>query len=224
MAYKHLGVLVFSLFILTACGQVASSDEEECTNCVEQELGEDPTPADSNSYIFPTWNSSRGIPQGLWDKTRTYYNAHWPTLRIRRYAAMVNLGAHSSTKRFWLLDLKTGQVTALHTAHGKGSDPDGDGYATKFSNLDSSHMSSLGIAITGPTYVGSHGRSLRLYGQEATNSNMLDRAIVVHAATYVSEARNVAGRSFGCPALDPAYAQDVIDKLKDGALLVIGNL
>ena len=49
---------------------------------------------------------------------------------------------------------KTGVVTPAVVAHGKMSDPDYTGYATKFSNVEGSNMSSLGFVLTGATYTG----------------------------------------------------------------------
>jgi L,D-transpeptidase catalytic domain len=50
-----------------------------------------------------------------------------------------------------------------------------------------------------------------------------ERAIVIHGAPYVDPAQALRqgrlGRSFGCPALRPAIARDVIDTIKQGQLL-----
>ena len=71
-------------------------------------------------------------------------------------------------------------------AHGRGS---GDNYATRFSNAEGSHQTSLGLFRTADTYVGSNGYSLRLDGLETgVNDRARDRAIVMHGAPYVSEA------------------------------------
>jgi hypothetical protein len=98
--------------------------------------------------------------------------------------------------------------------------------ASRFSNRDGSHQSALGLYITAETYSGSHGRSLKLDGKEAGfNSAARGRAIVMHEADYASDAhvrRNgYMGRSWGCPAMDPAVAQDVIDLVKNGSAMLI---
>jgi hypothetical protein len=99
------------------------------------------------------------------------------------------------------------------------SDPNHTGYATTFSNVSGSNMSSLGFAITGAVYYGAHGRSLRLEGLSSTNSNMFDRAIVVHRADYVSEDFAKQGRSLGCFVFDPDFTDEIIDKIEGGSLL-----
>ena len=106
-------------------------------------------------------------------------------------------------------------------AHGRGS---GENFATRFSNDDGSHQTSLGLFRTADTYVGTNGYSLRLDGLEAgVNDRARDRAIVMHGAPYVSEAQLRAvgrlGRSHGCPALRPAIARTVIDTIKQGSLV-----
>jgi hypothetical protein len=106
-------------------------------------------------------------------------------------------------------------------AHGKGT---GDNLARSFSNRDGSNASSLGTFLTGPTYLGKHGLSLRLRGLEAGfNDRAEQRGIVVHGATYVSEAVARAlgrlGRSQGCPAVPDAVSADIIRTIKDGTLL-----
>jgi hypothetical protein len=99
-------------------------------------------------------------------------------------------------------------------------------YATSFSNTDGTHASSLGFFVTGDTYVGQHGNSLRLNGMDnGFNHAALSRGIVVHAADYVSKG-NIAsqgrlGRSWGCPAVAPELAQPIINTIKGGTCLFI---
>ncbi|UXR64006.1 murein L,D-transpeptidase catalytic domain family protein [Bdellovibrio bacteriovorus] len=94
-------------------------------------------------------------------------------------------GQVSNNKRMYVVDMKTGLVTRYLTAHGKGSDPSHTGYAKKFSNVEGSNMSSIGMYVTGAEYSGKHGRSMRLIGLEKTNDQAMNRAIVVHGAWYV---------------------------------------
>ena len=65
-------------------------------------------------------------------------------------------------------------------AHGRGS---GENFATRFSNGDGSHQTSLGLFRTADTYVGTNGYSLRLDGLEpGVNDRARERAIVMHGA------------------------------------------
>jgi hypothetical protein len=81
-------------------------------------------------------------------------------------------------------------------------------------------MTSLGAYLTGETYHGKHGLSLRLHGLDASNDKALERAIVIHGADYVAPGRKL-GRSWGCPALERRLAGDVIEKIKDGTFLYV---
>ena len=101
-------------------------------------------------------------------------------------------------------------------AHGDGS---GEDMAARFSNEPDTHMSSLGLFLTGDTYIGKHGYSLRLKGLDAGfNDRSYERAIVMHGAPYVSRAfirsRGRLGRSWGCPALREGIARQMIDRVR----------
>ncbi len=62
---------------------------------------------------------------------------------------------------------------------------DGNG---KYSNEPGSRRSSIGLFVTRDTYVGRHGRSLRLDGLEpGVNDLARERRIVMHGADYVSD-------------------------------------
>ena len=65
------------------------------------------------------------------------------------------------------------------------------------------------------------GLSLRLEGLSPTNSNAAERAIVMHPADYVSDSAPKAGRSWGCPALDPNVSSSMISRVKNGSVLLI---
>lgn len=139
-----------------------------------------------------------------------------------RLLTVIDYSKPSTEPRLWVLDLARERVLfEERVAHGQGS---GENYATRFSNLDGSHQTSLGLFRTADTYVGSNGYSLRLDGLEpGVNDRARDRAIVMHGAPYVSEgnvrAMGRLGRSHGCPALRPAIARKVIDTIKDGSLV-----
>lgn len=137
---------------------------------------------------------------------------------------IIDYSKPSNRKRLWAVDIKNQEL--LHSAlvaHGRNSGlitPD------KFSNTVHSNMSSQGFFITGETYYGKHGYSLRLDGIEpGINDNARSRAIVIHSADYatVDFVRQYGrlGRSFGCPALPPSKSRDIIDTIKNGACLYI---
>lgn len=161
------------------------------------------------------------VPKNLLNEALNFYQQNQAKIKNSKLMGVIDFKVHNSKERFFLIDMESGFVETYLTAHGKNSDPDFDGYATKFSNVDGSLMSSLGFYLTAESYYGSNGYSLRLDGLSSTNSNARARAIVIHGADYVSPGGKI-GRSFGCPALEERYHQDVIDRLKGGTLLFAG--
>ena len=130
----------------------------------------------------------------------------------------------SNLERFYIVDMSDTSLThSLLVAHGRNS---GNEFATSFSNVTGSYMSSLGFFRTAETYQGKHGLSLRLDGLEhGINHKARDRAIVIHKADYVhldfAEEHGRIGRSLGCPALPIEGYAEVIDRIKEGCLLFI---
>jgi hypothetical protein len=170
----------------------------------------------------PAAGRSGEVPEDLKRKALEYFQANSGKFGNKKYIGIVDFAAHSSKARFFILNVETGDVRALHVAHGAGSDPDADGYPTRFSNVPNSKASSLGFYMTGALYSGSHGKSMRLHGLSATNSNALSRAVVVHESAYVQEANVRQGRSFGCLAVSTTEIRAVLASLNGGALIYAG--
>ncbi|NDC58209.1 MAG: hypothetical protein EBZ50_05165 [Alphaproteobacteria bacterium] len=145
----------------------------------------------------------------------------------RDVLAIADFGRTSTEPRFAIVDLATGAVDAMATAHGKGSDPGHDGLAETFTDAPGSNATALGAYLTGGRYQGGHGLSLRLEGLEASNRNAAARAIVVHSAPYMSPgfiaAHGRPGRSWGCIVVDPVRIGAVVDRLEGGALIYAGR-
>ena len=139
-----------------------------------------------------------------------------------RTLTVIDYSLPSTQPRLWVIDLgRRSLVTEELVAHGRGS---GGDQAKAFSNEQGSHQSSLGLFETLAPYEGKHGRSLRLRGlEQGVNDRAEERAIVMHGASYVSRdfaARHGRlGRSWGCPALEPARAPEVIDRIAGGSAL-----
>ncbi len=136
---------------------------------------------------------------------------------------IVDYSKPSSEKRMTVVDLKSGRARMNSlVAHGVNS---GLLYATDFSDRVGSEKSSLGLFRVAEPYYGKHGRSLRLDGLDpGFNINARRRAIVVHAADYVSketmrENRDEygrLGRSAGCFSLSDKDMAKLDRKLKGG--------
>lgn len=163
-------------------------------------------------------------------EAKTYSTKIGVRLSNLKYGVIIDFSAPSTQRRLFFVNLKTGEVSAYYVAHGKGSvasakDRSKWSSAQYFSNTDNSQASSLGFFVTGESYQGKHGLSLRLHGIEASNSMAFDRAIVMHGAEYVGEdvlaANNYKfmGLSWGCPAMGQGAANRIIPLLANGALV-----
>lgn len=162
---------------------------------------------------------SHRVPTEALKQAVNYYDMIKNKINNPYFLTVIDYSKHSGKPRFHLINMKTGNVTSLKVAHGKGSDSNHDGWAEKFSNADGSLATSLGFFLTSEPYPGENGYSLRLDGLSKTNSNARKRAIVVHGAAYVNDKLAVIGRSWGCPALDTRYSTHVIETIKNGSLI-----
>jgi hypothetical protein len=153
------------------------------------------------------------------------------TLR-RKLLTVIDYSLPSWDRRLWVLDPSRGFRVLFHefVAHGRGSTTDDDpDYALWFGNEPASLQSSVGAFLTGQTYTGEHGHSLELVGLDpGVNDKAFARRIVMHPAEYVSAAFRAkwggrVGRSWGCPALDPAVSTAVIDRISEGSLLYVAG-
>ncbi len=142
--------------------------------------------------------------------------------------AIADFALPSSLPRLHFADLEAGQVHSFLVAHGKGSDPEHDGFLKRFSNVVGSEATSRGAYITYEWYDGKYGPSIRLGGLDPDNSNAVDRAIVMHPAWYADPAMlekwGKLGRSDGCFAMAPADFPQALWHLAAGRLLYADRL
>lgn len=165
-----------------------------------------------------------GEPPILLARALAALDSHAAAIRHRDMIALVDFAAPSRLPRMSLVDVAGGRVlSSLLVAHGRGSDPANFGWVERFSNRPGSNASSRGAFVTGEAYVGRHGRSRRLDGLDPDNSNARDRAIVIHAASYVGSglaaSQGRIGRSQGCFAVSPDEIGGLLARLGPGHLL-----
>lgn len=133
---------------------------------------------------------------------------------------VIDYSIPSTEPRLFTFDLVSKTLVFRElVAHGKNS---GGNVPEFFSNANGSLATSLGLFVTGDTYVGSNGYSLRLRGLEkGVNDRAMERAVVMHGAPYVSRSAIKAlgrlGRSWGCPAVRKDIARKMIDTLRGGS-------
>jgi hypothetical protein len=141
-------------------------------------------------------------------------------VKRRDLLTVIDYSLPSSQPRLWVFDVASKKLLFQElVAHGKNS---GGDRASFFSNSSGSLATSLGLFVTGGTYIGSNGYSLRLQGlEEGVNDMAFDRAIVMHGAPYVSReairALGRLGRSWGCPAVRKEIARKLIDTVRGGS-------
>lgn len=176
------------------------------------------------------------LERALLDAALTKYRGHFCAFGRNNGPAVivvVDFAKHSSDPRLYRVDLRTGEGldTPIRVAHGIGSDPDDDGYASFFSNVEESLTSSLGAALGAERYVGINGLSLRLDGLEPTNNQMRERDIVVHSyaperrryfnAAHVAS-RGRPGSSEGCFVVEPDKREWILQTLENGGFIYAG--
>jgi hypothetical protein len=227
-----LRILIFtvSIFLLTSCLHTEKTEENKNAESSTRESAphENQTPTtqaappsqtseqkDPFSHLDP----ENEIPKKLLKKAVDFYSKNSKRIRNKEYIGIIDFSQHSSRERFYIVDMMTGTVERYLVAHGRNSDPDHDGKATQFSNVEGSLMSSQGLYLTAENYQGKYGLSLRLDGLSSTNSLARKRAIVIHGADYVFPGNKI-GRSYGCPAIEHRFVVEVIEKIKNGALLL----
>lgn len=163
------------------------------------------------------------LTSGLLRRALAALAQHGDRIECRDLVAIADFSLPSHAPRLHLVDLAGGSVRSHWVAHGRGSDPDHTGWLERFSNEPHSNATSAGAYRTAGTYLGAHGRSIRLEGLDPTNSNAAARAIVVHAAWYVSAAMigrsGMLGRSQGCFAVSDASLEELLTRLSPGHLI-----
>ncbi len=245
---RNLSITVFLMALslgITGCAremdQVALPDEEMSEdqgqladgtgeNTAEEVLPDEPTPPSTPAQRdqvlakYSHLDPNRIVPENLLSKTVLYFDVNKAKFPNKDYISVIDFAKRSTQARFFIINLQTGAVWALRVSHGKGTDPEHDGYANPslFSNKPGTNASSRGHYKTAETYYGAHGLSLRLDGLSSTNSKARSRAIVIHGATYVKESPIVQGRSWGCPAVSMENRDEVIRRLRHGSLIYAG--
>lgn len=171
------------------------------------------------SYVDP----QRLIRPELLEKALEVYDQNPGTFANRQYLSVIDFREPSDRLRLFIIEMKSGSVEALHTAHGEGSDSNDDGWAESFSNIPGSKQSSVGIYRTAETYSGAFGFSLRLDGLSPTNSKVRSRAIVVHGWSKMNDNNIKQIRSWGCPAISEINRDRIIHQIKNGSLIFADN-
>lgn len=171
-------------------------------------------------------------PSALQDAFGAYYafKAQHPDEVKKPYLYFVDYGQSSTEPRGYVLDMSSLTVVEgpFTVAHGRGSSTSQYGVPTKFSNGSGSAMTSLGLYVADNLYdftghTGGRAYSsigLRLSGvSTGFNDKAFARGVVAHGAPYVTATK--AGRSEGCPAMEPSRAERLLPKLANGGMVFL---
>lgn len=218
---------VFFLFFSFTAPKATTTPSTEASSKVVAAVSGDETATTSAAALYSSLNANSFALPSLesFSNAIAGYNKLKAQGKIKKeLLTIVDFSRSSNTKRLWIINMKT-QTILYNTlvAHGRNS---GDEFATQFSNDNSSNKSSLGFYATGELYMGKHGESLRLDGlEQGVNSNARSRAVVMHAADYVSETfakqHQRIGRSLGCPALPNHLNKEIIKLIQGKSCLFI---
>lgn len=136
---------------------------------------------------------------------------------------LVDLGLHSGKKRFFVYDFGLEKITEKGMAtHGSCDvfEENTEKYKkVKFSNRNNSHCSSRGKYKIGKRDYSSWGINVKywLHGLEDTNSNAVQRVVVLHSWSAVSDNEiypRYSPLSWGCPAVSDEFMKILDEKLK----------
>ncbi len=139
------------------------------------------------------------------------------------FCILMDMGLHSGVKRFFVWDFNQKKVTHRYlVGHGCGNkiwSMDFTKNSPKFSNVDGSHLSSLGkykLGERGYSEWGIHVKYL-MHGLEETNSNALKRFIVFHSWDKMSDDEvfpKGSPEGWGCPTVSNNAMREIDEILK----------
>lgn len=184
--------------------------------------------------------TSRGVPAEPL-RQALFFLSKRRNASSQRYVAIADYSQSSRKKRFYLLDLQTGNVTPEKASHGGGTprngyrgDPNHDGMLNGCGGSGSG-MTRAGFFQTGGYYTSvSRGRyrwpllsrrpfrnGVKLKGlTPGVNDDAEEDGVVMHEANYNLSGNATMGRSHGCPAFVPGKGAPILAKMvSDNALL-----
>jgi hypothetical protein len=171
-------------------------------------------------------------PQALESAFKSYfaYKTAHPNEVQKPYLYFVDYGLPSTEPRGYVFDMESKTIVdgPFTVAHGRGSSTSQYGVPTHFENGSGSNSTSLGLYKASSLYdftghMQGHTYSsvgLRLIGlSTGFNDKAFARGVVAHGAPYVTASK--AGRSQGCPAMEPARAAKLLPKLANGGMVFL---
>ena len=218
--------------VLSAAIALLASKDSDSSSAPAVAATPAPTAADLALSALSGLVEPLSHPRALEEAFHGYfaYKAAHPDDVKKPYLYFVDYGLPSTKPRGYVFDMvaKTIVDGPFMVAQGRGSAPNKEGVPTVFSNRSGSAATSLGLYVARNLY-GFTGHTagrtyssvgLRLTGvSTGFNDNAFGRGVVAHGAPYVTPTK--AGRSEGCPALEPSRAEKLLPKLANGGLVFL---
>jgi hypothetical protein len=207
--------LIYLIFIITPVINKAGSDKPN-------------TNPDSKIELFSELKlSDYGLTEAVFETALKGYHELEAERKLLNSSILtiIDFSQSSTHKRLYVIDLiSKALLFNTYVAHGRNT---GDEYAKYFSNESGTHKSSLGFYITEyPRISANVGLALILQGiEKGINDNALERAIIMHGASYATEdfihKTGRLGRSYGCPSVPPELIKPITETIKGGSCLFI---
>ena len=218
-------------------GGLVDSFVEPCTSCDNDLHAGREVRAESTSGVCRHYNTflASGVPAKALNQALFYYKNNSSTFS-NKWISIADYTDNSTNRRFYMMNVETGEVRRRHVSHGSGSrngvmqgDPNHDGNLDRCSiNGSRENMTRPGFFKVAEPYVSSSHRDswpsiggsyngVRMDGLSGSlNNHARGAGVVMHGANYNSSA--VMGRSYGCPAFRPNEASNILNTIKGGSL------
>ena len=221
------GLALGASLALPARALAGAAQSDPLQSAFDKTFGQSSEPvvtADTAPPLLPTWSApDPAYTRKVLGLAQREVQKAGSVVWRRDIVGVADFALPSSLPRFHFANLEDGTVRSFYVAHGRGSDPEHDGWLKTFSNVPGSEATSRGAYLTAEWYHGKYGTSIRLLGLDGDNSTALDRAIVMHPAAYAApawiEKYGKLGRSEGCFAMAPAQFNEALWHLSGGRLL-----
>jgi len=200
-------------------------------------------PENVATKLDPLLQQAQALSAPMAAVSRAVAISHQPIFRKKDALAVFDISQPSANKRFYVLDFKSGRVTAHYAAHGRANGPNAK--AIKFkgfqNNLD---MVPLGPLKTAHSEVMDHYKTIVDRYDGTVYRNMIVAVLegvasynsyinhtppfkwIIHPNWYTTagyRAKNggLLGRSNGCITVDPVENNQIVMRLADGALIYV---
>ena len=200
-------------------------------------------PDDAADKVDPLLQQAKPLGAPMAALARAMDISRQPIFPKKDVLAVFDIAQPSANKRFYVLDFKSGQVTAHYAAHGRDNGPNAK--AIKFKGFQKDlDMVPLGPLKVAHSEVMDHYKTIVDRYDGTVYRNMIVAVLqgvtpynsyinhtppfkwIIHpnwytTAGYRAKFNGMLGRSNGCITIDPVENNAVITRLQDGALIYV---